>query len=139
MTLSLYAMETVPMSASNTTTPNMIILYVDSPERSAAFYGPLLQRDVLEQSPTFALFLFEGGFKLGFWARAGVEPASAAAAGAGEVGLPVASDAEVLRLHREWVERGVRIAQAPTRMDFGYTFVGLDPDGHRLRVFCLSE
>jgi len=22
-----------------------------------------------------------------------------------------------------------------TRLDFGYAFVGLDPDGHRLRVF----
>ena len=24
---------------------------------------------------------------------------------------------------------------APTAMDFGFTFVALDPDGHRLRVF----
>ncbi len=27
------------------------------------------------------------------------------------------------------------IAQPPTAMDFGLTFVALDPDGHRLRVF----
>ena len=30
---------------------------------------------------------------------------------------------------------GVPIAQAPVALDFGYTFVGLDPDGHRLRMF----
>jgi predicted enzyme related to lactoylglutathione lyase len=27
------------------------------------------------------------------------------------------------------------VAQPPTRMDFGFTFLALDPDGHRLRVF----
>lgn len=32
-------------------------------------------------------------------------------------------------------ERGLSIAQAPVAMDFGMTFVALDPDGHRLRVF----
>ena len=32
-------------------------------------------------------------------------------------------------------KRGIEILQKPTRMDFGFTFVGLDPDGHRLRVF----
>jgi hypothetical protein len=29
----------------------------------------------------------------------------------------------------------VSIIQEPTDMDFGRTFVGLDPDGHRVRVF----
>jgi predicted enzyme related to lactoylglutathione lyase len=28
--------------------------------------------------------------------------------------------------------------QQPTDIDFGRTFVGLDPDGHRLRVFSAS-
>jgi len=27
------------------------------------------------------------------------------------------------------------IIQEPVQMDFGYTFVATDPDGHRLRVF----
>jgi predicted enzyme related to lactoylglutathione lyase len=38
-------------------------------------------------------------------------------------------------LHAEWSRRGLKIAQPPTSMDFGRTFVALDPDGHRLRVF----
>jgi len=29
----------------------------------------------------------------------------------------------------------VSILQGPTDMEFGRTFVGLDPDGHRLRIF----
>ena len=28
---------------------------------------------------------------------------------------------------------------APTDMDFGRTFVALDPDNHRLRVYWLNE
>ena len=43
--------------------------------------------------------------------------------------------ARVDELYREWVGRGLRIAQAPVTLDFGYTFVALDPDQHRLRVF----
>ncbi len=39
----------------------------------------------------------------------------------------------------EWAERGLDILQSPGNMDFGRTFVALDPDGHRLRVYCLDE
>ena len=42
-------------------------------------------------------------------------------------------------IHEAWVSRGVTIAQAPTDLDFGRTFVALDPDGHRLRVFRPAE
>jgi hypothetical protein len=34
-----------------------------------------------------------------------------------------------------WQALGARIAQAPTKMDFGFTGVALDPDGRRLRAF----
>lgn len=36
---------------------------------------------------------------------------------------------------RDWTTRGLHVVQQPTDMDFGHTFVALDPDGHRLRVF----
>lgn len=36
---------------------------------------------------------------------------------------------------KEWKKRGLKIIQSPTTMDFGYTFVAADLDGHRLRVF----
>ena len=72
---------------------------------------------------------------LGLWSRATVEPKAASNAGAGEVAFTVPDAAAVEATHTDWRKRGLTIAQAPTRMDFGHTFVALDPDGHRLRVF----
>ena len=45
-------------------------------------------------------------------------------------------DKQTVDAHFEiWKKQGMPIAQQPTEMDFGYTFVACDPDGHRLRVF----
>jgi len=41
--------------------------------------------------------------------------------------------------YQSWGDKGLRVMQAPVQMDFGFTFVALDPDGHRLRVFSRSE
>jgi predicted enzyme related to lactoylglutathione lyase len=71
---------------------------------------------------------------LGLWLRSTVEPV-ASAPGGGEVAFTAADAADVERTHADWKKRGRPIAQAPTAMDFGHTFVALDPDGHRLRVF----
>ncbi len=56
----------------------------------------------------------------------------------GEIAFPVENSAEVDATFAEWRGRGVRIVLAPTQMDFGYTFIALDPDGQRLRVFAPS-
>jgi predicted DNA-binding transcriptional regulator YafY len=53
---------------------------------------------------------------------------------AGEVELSPIRQA-IRSEHADWSRRGLKIAQPPTDMDFGRTFVALDPDGHRLRVF----
>lgn len=120
------------------TDPNFIILYVDSPEASARFYADLLGKPAVEASPTFAMFALASGNMLGLWSRHTVEPAAQASGGGGELAFAVASPADVDTWHAGWSARGLAIAQAPCRMDFGYTFVALDPDGHRLRVFCPS-
>ena len=59
-------------------------------------------------------------------------------AGCGELAFAVASNDMVNAMHADWSTRGLTILQAPTDMDFGYTFVALDLDGHRLRVFAPS-
>ena len=110
---------------------NLVILYVDSPAASAAFYADLLGQKPAEASPTFAMFALSPGIGLGLWSRHTVEPA-ATAAGGGEVAF-TADDIDAV--HADWTARGLSIAQSPTDMDFGRTFVALDPDGHRLRVF----
>lgn len=117
--------------------PNFLILYVDSPARSAAFYASLLDLKPVESSPTFAMFALDSGVMLGLWSRHavlppvhGIEPG-----GGGEMAFAIGGNAQVDSLHAEWAARGLPIVQAPTAMDFGYTFVALDPDRHRLRVF----
>jgi catechol 2,3-dioxygenase-like lactoylglutathione lyase family enzyme len=113
---------------------NHLILYVDNPPASAEFYAGLLDRQPVETSPTFALFVMEGGLKLGLWSRHTVEPAATSGGGGGEVAFSVARAGTVDALHADWQGRGLAILQPPTDMDFGRTFVALDPDGHRLRV-----
>lgn len=114
---------------------NYVLFYVEKPQASAAFYSALLQRQPVENSPTFALFVLDSGLKLGLWSRYTVEPAAAGRGGASELAFAVADPGVVDQRHREWSLRGLPILQAPTDMDFGRTFVALDPDGHRLRVF----
>ncbi|WP_296744284.1 VOC family protein [Mesorhizobium sp.] len=116
------------------TTPNFVILYVDSPENSGAFYAELLGRQPVESSPTFQMFVLDKGFKLGLWSRHTV-PAAGGTAGSAELVLAVENAATVDANHADWSKRGLKILQAPTDMDFGRTFVALDPDNHRLRVY----
>ncbi len=52
-----------------------------------------------------------------------------------EVCFPASDAAAVRATHADWSRRGLAVAQQPTDMSFGHTFVALDPDGHRLRVF----
>ncbi|MBP2300352.1 VOC family protein [Azospirillum picis] len=117
---------------------NFVLLHVDSPAASAAFYAGLLGRQPVEESPTFALFKAGDGLMLGLWSRHTVEPA-ATAPGGSEIAFSVADEAAVRNLHADWSARGLAILQPPTRMDFGHTFVAQDPDGHRLRVFAPSQ
>ena len=118
--------------------PNFLILYVDQPLRSAAFYGDLLGCAAIETAPTFALFALASGLKLGLWSRYTVEPAADVAGGGGELVFTVENPEAVDATHAVWCAKGLPILQAPGAMDFGYTFVAVDPDGHRLRVFAPS-
>ena len=111
---------------------SLVILYVDDPAASAAFYADLLGRAPAEQSPTFAMIPLPSGIGLGLWSRHTVEPAAAAAGGGTEIAF-TAMDVDAV--HAAWSAKGVPVAQPPTDLDFGRTFVALDPDGHRLRVF----
>ncbi|MGE7957260.1 VOC family protein [Pseudomonas sp. NPDC089530] len=121
-----------------TITSTYLLLYVDSPATSANFYSRLLDKPPVELSPTFALFILDSGLKLGLWSRQDVEPAAQITGGGGELALAVADNQSVDRLHDQWAASGISIAQPPTTLDFGYTFVALDPDGHRIRVLCLD-
>lgn len=115
--------------------PTYVLLYIAKMAASEAFYAELLGKKPVESSPTFSMFVLDNGVKLGLWRRDTVEPQSRVTGGGAELAIQVA-DAEAVRgTYEDWRRRDLPIAQTPTTMDFGYTFVALDPDGHRLRVF----
>lgn len=115
--------------------PNFVILYCAVPDTSVRFYADLLQRQPVEQSPTFALFDLDNGLMLGLWARTGVVPAPPQVGSAHELALALDSRDAVVQQHQRWEQRGLPVLLAPTDLDFGYTAVTADPDGHRFRVF----
>jgi predicted enzyme related to lactoylglutathione lyase len=119
------------LGTSNMADFNFILLYVDNPAASGSFYADLLGKAPVEASPTFVMFALDTGVMLGLWSRHTVEPA-ATLVGGGELAVTVD---DVDAVHADWRGRGLPIIQEPTDMDFGRTFVALDPDGHRLRVF----
>lgn len=120
------------------TEPNLLILYVDSPTQSAAFYADLLGAQPVEASPTFVLFAMSSGMMLGMWSRHTVAPAATVSAGSAELVFKLSSKADIDLMHLGCCNSQRAIEQAPCQMDFGYTFVALDPDGHRLRFFAPS-
>ena len=116
------------------TTFSFVLLFVESPAASANFYEGLLGKPPVEASPTFAMIPLTEGVMLGLWSKGTAEPKPGAVTGASEIAFTVASADEVDTTHTDWAKRGIVILQKPTRMDFGQTFVALDPDGHRIRV-----
>ncbi len=121
------------------TSSNTLFLYVADAPRSAAFYADLLAAKSIEASPTFALAILPSGLALGLWRKDDVQPAPTAAGGGSEIGFKVDGAAAVDETHAEWSARGAVIAFPPTDLDFGRSFVALDPDGHRLRVYAMAE
>ena len=117
------------------TQPNFVILYVADPVASATFYSTLLARPPVESSPGFAMFALDSGVMLGLWKRGEVLPTVDNFGAGAELAFAVQDNAAVDALRAAWAGRGLPLLQAPVKMDFGYTFVAADPDGHRLRVF----
>ena len=115
---------------------SFVLLFVSDPLTSKSFYGRLLALNPVEESPTFVMFALPNGVMLGLWSKKTAEPKVEAAPGASEVCF---TEKDVDGVYASWKKRGVSFAQTPTEMDFGYTFVALDPDGHRIRVFWPKE
>ncbi len=121
------------------TNSNTILLYVTSPEASARFYAKLLGFQPVEASPTFVMFILPSGLALGLWAKDGIVPKPVTSGGGCDIGFKVDDVGSVDAIHADWLAKGAQIALPPTDLDFGRSFVAVDPDGHRLRVFSLAE
>lgn len=115
---------------------DLVLLFVESPEKSCEFYKKLFRIDPIEQSPTFALFALSGGMKLGLWSHKTAEPTVTTHGGGSEIAL---STEDVDAVYKDWSALGVKMIQPPTDMDFGRTFVATDLDNHRIRIYRLFE
>lgn len=113
-----------------------VLLFVENPQKSSLFYQDLLGLNPIEESPTFVMFALKNGVILGLWSRYTAKPRVESPAGALEVCFAANN---VDALYEAWGKKHVTVAQKPTDMDFGRTFVVLDPDGHRIRVYKLSQ
>ncbi|HYO71148.1 MAG TPA: VOC family protein [Archangium sp.] len=119
-------------------TLNYLLLAVRNPLQSAELYSKLLGREPVEKSRTFVLYVLPTGLKIGLWLADEVAPAPKPAGGI-EISFSEESREAVRATYAEWTRLGLKVVQEPTDMDFGFTFVVEDPDGHRLRPFVLAD
>src|SRR3569832_836351 len=113
-----------------------VLLFVENPQKSSLFYQDLLGIKPIEESPTFVMFALKNGGMIGLWSKYTAEPRVEMPPGASEICFPTE---DVDALYQEWGKKHLVVAQKPTDMDFGRTFVILDPDHHRIRIYKLLE
>lgn len=114
-------------------TLNYILLAVADPAASKQFYSNLLGLEPVQNSPTFVLYVLPNGMKLGLWIKDEIEPRPLPVGGV-EVTFSEDDEAAVRATYADWSGKA-KVLQEPVAMDFGFTFVVEDPDGHRIRVF----
>jgi catechol 2,3-dioxygenase-like lactoylglutathione lyase family enzyme len=119
-------------------TLNYLLLAVKEPQRSAKLYDQLFGVAPVENSPGFVLYVLPNGFKVGLWSAGDMQPTPRPAGGV-ELSFSLPDEASVRQTFTAWTALGLEVLQEPTRMDFGFTCVVADPDGHRLRPFVLAE
>ncbi|MAZ16951.1 MAG: glyoxalase [Ahrensia sp.] len=118
--------------------PNLFLLYVENPEKSAAFYETLFETAPTSVFPSYAAFEFENGTSLGLWSTGARDFVSGGSGHRSEIAFMVPAEDDVRSLHDRWSEAGVAIEQALHDAVFGLTFVAIDPDEHRIRV-CMPD
>jgi len=118
--------------------PNSVILYVDDVDLSTTFYSNILGEGPIEAFPGFSVFSLKDGFILGLQTKHDIEPKPQPAFGGFELCLSDISKEEVDSIYKKFVDQKIPMELTPTMLDFGYTFVALDPDGHRIRL-CATD
>jgi uncharacterized glyoxalase superfamily protein PhnB len=115
--------------------PTAVLFYVSDIAKSSAFYIDLFDRKPAVSSPFYAMFKLDSGFEFAIYDRKKLQPPAAAMSASAELGFTVADSDKLNELHEQWIKKGIPIIMAPMKMYFGgIHFMGLDPDGHRLRV-----
>lgn len=118
--------------------PNLFILYVKDPLKSAEFYEKIFEVKPVDAFPTWVAFTFDNGLNFALWSLTAKDFKSGGEGHRCEMSFMVKNEDEVRRLCQLWGELGVTIEQDVHKAVFGETFVALDPDGHRIRV-CIPD
>jgi len=115
--------------------PTAVLFYVVDIARSSRFYSDLFNLKPAVASPFYVMFKLENGFEIAIYDRKKLHPQAGAMSSSAELCFVVADRSALEELHEQWVQKGIEIIMPPTKMYFGGVhFMGLDPDGHRLRV-----
>ncbi|PWQ97769.1 VOC family protein [Leucothrix arctica] len=115
--------------------PNLLMLYVENAEQSTAFYNHLLGKTPVQASENFSMYVLDSGFAFGLWSKKDVKPAIQTISVGTEIAFAMADNDAVNAKFEELKAQGLEVAQAVEDMDFSRTFVVLDADGHRLRIY----
>ncbi|WP_430875477.1 VOC family protein [Gilliamella sp. G0441] len=118
--------------------PNSVIVYVKDVDASTEFYAKILGRPPVKTYPGFAVFLLNDNFILGLQEADKITPKAPNHYGGFELSFSDVTKNDVDAIYSAWKKLNVKIELEPQMLDFGYTFVGNDPDGHRLRV-CATD
>lgn len=112
---------------------NLVVFYVQNLSRSINFYTDITGHQPDEMSPNFAVIDLKSGLKLGLWIN-NLENQPINYEGCTSELIFEVEQQQVEELHHSWKQKNITILQPPTQMDFGYNFIALDPDHHRIRV-----
>lgn len=118
--------------------PDSLILYCDNLDISTKFYRHFLGKDPIEQFDGFSVFQLDTHFILGLQDKHSITPKPQSNFGGFELSMTVQDHGKVEEFFNICKEQQIPIALQPTELEFGYTFVVLDPDGHRLRI-CATD
>ncbi|MBL4829297.1 MAG: VOC family protein [Aliivibrio sp.] len=111
------------------------VLYVDDIEISKKFYTDTFECEGQVLSPTFVSFPLGTEVTIELKQIAQAEPSATITGGGTELSLVVENPERLHKLYDQWKLKGVTFLQVPTELVFGLTFVAIDPDEHRIRVF----
>ena len=115
--------------------PTAVLLYVSDIARSSKFYADLFGLKPAVASPFYVMFKLANGFEVAIYDRNKLQPPASPMSASAELCFVVKDRAALDALHAQWAQKGIEIILPPTKMYFGGVhFMGLDPDGHRLRV-----
>lgn len=114
------------------------VLYVVNIETSQKFYSEIFECKGQVLSPTFVSFALDTDITVQLKQLDHVSPSADITGGGTELSLVAKSQEALHTLYNQWRAKGVQFLQTPTELVFGLTFVAIDPDGHRVRVFAAN-